>query len=593
MLKSLRIVNGIKYKDRTFNFEKGLTAIVGPNGGGKSLIQEFIRFALFGSAALRCKVSNYPSNMRIELTIEIKGKEYNIVRTLKDCSINGIINGTSACNHYITEILGYNMSVFDIGNAAKQFEINKLGDMKPTERKAAVNQLIGLDTITYMIKELKEKKNSLKSFCEGIELGLTEPNKPEWCEQFNISAKTYEQNFSLLNKEKIDYIATKNTCESLKCEKPTWNKPIPKGDLSNEKLHKDLLKRKENLGDFVYCEYKRDYLDDVWIRQLDWRGWTEPEITEEEAHKGIQAWLKYESWLKADKITCPKCGEVFTVNVDKAEKPQKEKSYFDTQLALNLRRPKCPKPDMSLDTTYWTKTLENNEKIIEVEKQLANLGEVDYDELREYKDYLTHLEKYNNYVSICKEFSEMKCPSDEELENAKSIWLKTYEYENAMTVYNRDIEKYKAKYQDLVSKKAELVEIEKAIEGLNNFTKLVKNSIIPSLSKIAKSLVNEMSNGEISDVTIDEDFNIEVDNKELNLLSGSEKAIANLAIRLALSCVLTRKVFNVFMGDEIDESMSEDRASSTADSLIKLTNQIDQIILISHRHIIADHFIDI
>ena len=91
----------------------------------------------------------------------------------------------------------------------------------------------------------------------------------------------------------------------------------------------------------------------------------------------------------------------------------------------------------------------------------------------------------------------------------------------------------KAKYQDLVSKKAELVEIEKAIEGLNNFTKLVKNSIIPSLSKIAKSLVNEMSNGEISDVTIDEDFNIEVDNKELNLLSGSEKAIANLAIRLA------------------------------------------------------------
>ena len=102
-----------------------------------------------------------------------------------------------------------------------------------------------------------------------------------------------------------------------------------------------------------------------------------------------------------------------------------------------------------------------------------------------------------------------------------------------------------------------------------------------------------MSNGEISDVTIDEDFNIEVDNKELNLLSGSEKAIANLAIRLALSCVLTRKVFNVFMGDEIDESMSEDRASSTADSLMKLTNQIDQIILISHRHIIADHFIDI
>ena len=47
MLKYLLLENFVKHKHTEITFEKGMTAIVGKNGGGKSLIQEAIRFSLF------------------------------------------------------------------------------------------------------------------------------------------------------------------------------------------------------------------------------------------------------------------------------------------------------------------------------------------------------------------------------------------------------------------------------------------------------------------------------------------------------------------------------------------------------------------
>ena len=47
------------------------------------------------------------------------------------------------------------------------------------------------------------------------------------------------------------------------------------------------------------------------------------------------------------------------------------------------------------------------------------------------------------------------------------------------------------------------------------------------------------------------------------------------------------------MGDEIDAAMDDDRAEKVCESLVKLKNDIDQIILISHHPIIGDNEIKI
>ena len=74
-----------------------------------------------------------------------------------------------------------------------------------------------------------------------------------------------------------------------------------------------------------------------------------------------------------------------------------------------------------------------------------------------------------------------------------------------------------------------------------------------------------------------------VDGQPLDTLSGSGKAVANLALRLGLGQVLTNNVFSVFVGDEIDASMDDTRAGNLGECIRTLSTKISQIVLITHK----------
>jgi DNA repair exonuclease SbcCD ATPase subunit len=166
-------------------------------------------------------------------------------------------------------------------------------------------------------------------------------------------------------------------------------------------------------------------------------------------------------------------------------------------------------------------------------------------------------------------------------------------YEENLKRYKSDKERYDKLLSEIEEKKEAMSEIDNEINGLTEFMTRVKNSIIPSLSKVSSELVSEMSGGETTEIKINDDFEITADGKEICLLSGGEEAGVNLAIRLALSSILTRKVFNVFIGDEVDQSMDDERAELTANTLRNLNKQIEQMILISHKDVEGDYIIDI
>ena len=133
----------------------------------------------------------------------------------------------------------------------------------------------------------------------------------------------------------------------------------------------------------------------------------------------------------------------------------------------------------------------------------------------------------------------------------------------------------------------------RAVKALRKLRLRVKEYLVPSLSRVASKLLASMTGGKRVDIDIDEEFNILVDGQSLNTLSGSGKAAANLAIRIGLGQVLTNKVFSVFMADEIDASMDEDRAGFTAECLRSLTQHIGQIVQVSHKHVDADTYIEL
>ena len=83
-----------------------------------------------------------------------------------------------------------------------------------------------------------------------------------------------------------------------------------------------------------------------------------------------------------------------------------------------------------------------------------------------------------------------------------------------------------------------------------------------------------------------DDMEILVGDMPIEALSISGRALGHLSLRMALGQVLTNSVFPVFMADEVDASMRNNRAQNVLDSLTDmLSGSMKQIIMISHREL--------
>lgn len=601
MLKHLHLENAIKYKNADFDFKKGTTLICGENGSGKSLIQEFIRFALFGSQALRGKVSDYPQDMKVELDFTISGVEHKIKRTINDCNFDNIVSGTKPCNKAIIETLGYNMEVFDMGNCSKQFEITALGKMKPSDRKAAIDQLIGVDVVDKIIKELKVERSEKTGVVNGIKSTMIEPEEPVKPENYR-DVNELRKEIDLLRNRKNEIESVEAICKAMQVEKPIWNGEIPKFTTDDVFLYNKIKEKLLVMGDIKpqICETSEE-LDSLRNASRMWENWEVPYLSIEQIEKEQNNWIKYKAWKNGKKTKCPKCGYEFTIGVEEfKEEPRYSEEELSRQLMYNKNQPDCEKPIEPITAVQYIEQqsiMKKNKEIKELLEEERKYEGIDEKNVYAYKEYKDNCDKYKMYEYQAKKLDELLSngpkPTDTEIK-----WLETIK--DSCVIYDARIESYvkqKLKFEEDSLKVKELEDdlkdLECAINGLDEFKKQVKISVIPSLSRVASELVAEMTEGKFDKVEIDEDFNILVNGKEIYLLSGSEEAVANLAIRLGLSSVLTRKVFNVFIGDEIDASMSEERAEKVCESLDKLKSQIEQIILISHKHIECDNIIEV
>lgn len=613
MLKYLLMENFVKHKHTEINFEKGMTAIVGKNGGGKSLIQEAIRFALFGTAALRGKLENYDKNLHVLLRLSVSGEDLEIDRTLKDCKF-GTVFGTTWCNKAIEEKLGFGMNVFDMGCCAKQFEITKLGDMKPTERKQAVDKLIGLDTLELLRKDIKQTLSELRGRRDGLQRYLVEPVEPiKTVEKTSeeIKAELYEGRKAQTQLQTLITLIGDSPKEE---PKMSVNEPLkPIGSMESALREKILIEKLQNAPEgrvLTSEEIEEIKASKTWRPFSDYK---EPELTWDQIREVEEQWEKYDLWTNTKKIKCPKCEHEFTLSgVEEVMMPLIPKAEVTTARVAWARKsalPTTPKPNRMWSDEEIKNAETLNQQALdrsEMNKELEGIEKTaTYDEWVEYKK---RLEAYNLEVVVYKnkkaqwdkaESARSQLESAVAEANKYNVGSLESQYTEAVRyeTERRSYEIASSHYNDV---KAEMEVIEKdlkayseADEGILRLKSKIKTYVIPSLQREATKLVSEMTEGELNKVEISDDFDITVNGKELALLSGSEKAVANLAIRLGLGCVLTRKVFNVFMGDEIDESMSEERAAKVAESLHRLLGTIEQIILISHKDIVADNYFSV
>lgn len=245
--------------------------------------------------------------------------------------------------------------------------------------------------------------------------------------------------------------------------------------------------------------------------------------------------------------------------------------------------------------------------ILELEKQIAELEsryvtDVDIELTRKKlvidaeTKYEKELENFNVYTLLLSEYT----PKLQALEGVEDLILELNTLQDAIVKYKILVGAFEQKIAQKADIEEQLdlasLEYTRLMNIRNALTSIkpkVKSYLVPSLSSVASNFISQMTNNARNKVDISEEFDIVVDNQAVEELSGSGKAVANLAIRLALGIVLTNKIFSVFMADEVDAAMDNERAESTSQCLKNLTTTFDQVILVSHKKPQADNYIEL
>ena len=716
MIHSLTTKNGVKHHNRTFSFQEGVNLIRGDNEGGKSLILEFIDFALHGSVALRLPVSLYPANLQVELEVTIRGERFSILRTPKKASISKdgclIASGTKAVDAEIRKLLGYNRNVFLVSNYSSQDAIQYLSSMKPAERKRTIDNVVGLTAVEQVIAEHKTNLTVLNREMDSVKRReVTKPVEPEVAFIPHFAEKIEELKVKISRESSV--ISVQESLikhhESLDKTKPEFRAELPVSGLieglteqaiatREVQIHNltnkvnDLSERykilRKNAVEKPVEPSREGYINGVTLEKIHAKRAEKaaveysvnhfstmlkdfPDVTQlvkysqEEINAVEEQWKLFHDWEHVQKhkqkgsVTCNHCeGEVFLavdyiknhyshvpdfvekpqqnhgdmdfhnkeidatlsqsegckVELDKAQKSLDEfnqnwYSEEDIQRHILVEEAICEFRNKNDEWHSWAeKELNCNQSLVEAESDLDNLT----------KDWYTNIQLAEHRVALHNQVENLRnkqlveqwqkskdslTPVDfEALEAAKYglpiSQVALTQAENAQhlwSMYNKEIDLYENWNREREDALCE-VELEKErINALNIFKAKIKTTILPSVNAVASTWMRRMSEGKHQKVELTDNMEILVNGEPIEALSISGRALGHLSLRMALGQVLTNAVFPVFMADEVDASMRNNRAQNVLDSLTDmLKGSMKQIIMISHQNLEAvDNIIEV
>lgn len=690
MLLKLTLKNCFKHANRTINFETGLTAITGPNETGKSLILEMIRYALFGSKALRGKASEY-GEVEVELEFRVLGDHYRVFRKGDKARLwkneTDLANGTTPVNLRIRKILGYGLDVFDVANCALQKKLTDLtDDMKPSERLTMVDNVVGLtviDTLKGWIGDQLSTARGQIGVWESVAAGTMMPDVPV-CPEGYLSEEVFAEEQKRLLALVEQYREATGVIQMAPPhpgDAPTWRLPRPAAEYQS--LLVDLQRAEQDYEAIrPYLMQQAPQYDMEWVLarekeheaynnyqavQRELSQYVDPKFTNAEldlhqvVHTSILP-LVAESQLLQRQLaalensplhTCPECKTQFHDHDDEIRKLQAQidskqaeldqlpeevrslyysKTYIAESNIQSLRTaihiweqqkpyveqlkatPAVAAPTTTLQQIEQMKAaLDHHYRVVvpahqrgqalqdrirSVREQIMLDPVILQQDLTMYLQNQTVWEQktalYNQMipkVQAAKEFLSRQANPSPLLDVLYANHHASRNYDKAVQQYAEVSTRLAEANQHLATLQLRIENLSSAREAINDTKIAVKKYLVPSLNKVASHLVSTMTNGARSHVLVDENFNITVDGQPVYALSGSGRSVTNLAVRLALGQVLTNKRFSIFMADEIDGDMDADRAEYTHQALKNLGGTIQQILLVSHKPVEADHYV--
>ena len=217
----------------------------------------------------------------------------------------------------------------------------------------------------------------------------------------------------------------------------------------------------------------------------------------------------------------------------------------------------------------------------EVKQVLAQLEQLSFDPAQ-----FQQLEKKRDEVRLKLHQSQLNL---KDLQHQKSTLCRETEQLQGRINENQ---KHQSQIEELQNNRLYL---EKLDSILSDFKLYLIGRIRPALSRIARQLMSEMTDGKYSELELDENYDLFIydGGQKFNLerFSGGEQDLANLCLRLAISILITESAgtdFSFIILDEVFGSQDQHRKENILKALGGLRTRFRQIFLITHIDDIKD-----
>jgi exonuclease SbcC len=186
ILESIRLRNFRAIREAVFQPRlEGITGIFGSNGAGKTTFLSGTLFALFGtrpphatvgslrrtgSGTEECSASVVFQHLgqTVEIIREIKGRTNNVKVDIFVDGIPQTADSGTAADKWMAERLGVDATGFLTAFIVRQKELDALVTAKPSDRKAVIEKLAGIDTINEALKKARKDENTAKAVLESL-----------------------------------------------------------------------------------------------------------------------------------------------------------------------------------------------------------------------------------------------------------------------------------------------------------------------------------------------------------------------------------------------------------------------------------------
>ena len=648
------MIQNLKYKaaftngrtlEQNMDLKEGVTLIHGANESGKSFSLEMVRFALFGTKALRGEVKGY-KELSVQMHFRVNGHAYNVSRNLSKADLVSIIDGspiatgTKPVNEAIIDLFGFGLDVFDVACSVNQGEVERLGFMKPTERKAMIDKIVGLDSIENLEKFARSKEKEATAAADTVGGTLVQPVEPEKPEDYQPSEALQKAIIDLAVelKEARDLGEFRNLPKPVAPDDPGITETVDDLDDAVKSYHQ----KKGQQERLAYLQStpvppSEEALAQAVVNIQQWENYSEKlawqrrnpapnmEFDIDQIEKMIAKHdlaHKQAMWDRKS-IVCQHCGEKTAATTEDTRPggakdvvvPQFDLAYLKDRksdldhwnsagmVAKRAEYAAVPMPTWKTDLTM---SEIRDHRIYAKEREeipvleAALVGFVDDNPSEKLQELLQYSKLVRNYDAAMREYEADQKRKDndvasieEEYNNLTVFQAECLDWERRFSEFTLGTATYEKGMSVVQGHRTEAAKWNAATNAMKELRKRIKQYLLPSLNKVASNLLSNMTNGARQLVRIDDDFEIMIDGQKLQTLSGSGKAVANLAIRIGLGQVLTNGVFSVLMADEIDGSMDQERATATIDTLTNLTNNIGQILVVSHKEHDLQHKVEI